>query len=63
MKEADFTYRWNKGWFMVAGNLVKLVNDETGLAEVNLSAWTKLNDKTWQVWKNAKGSSCLPYTG
>jgi len=60
VKEASFTYKWNKGWFMVAGNLVKLVN---GLAEVKLSAWAKLNDKAWQVWKNAKGSSCLPYTG
>ena len=31
---------------------------ETGLAGVKLSAWAKLNDKAWQVWKNAKGSSC-----
>ena len=63
MKEASFTYKWNKGRFMVAGNLVKLVNGETGLAGVKLSAWAKLNNKAWQVWKNAKGSSCLPYTG
>ena len=48
---------------MVAGNLVKLVNDETGLAEVKLSAWAKLNGKAWKVWKNAKGIACLPYTG
>ena len=47
---------------MVARNLVKLVNSETGLAEVKLSAWAKLNDKTWQVWKNVKVSSCLSYT-
>ena len=39
------------------------VNGETGLAEVKLIAWAKLNDKAWQAWKNAKGSSCLPYTG
>ena len=39
------------------------VNGEIGLAEVKLSAWGKLNDKAWQVWKNAKGSSCLPYIG
>jgi len=39
------------------------VNGETGLAEEKLSAWTKLNDKAWRIWKNAKGSSCLPYTG
>lgn len=39
------------------------VNGETGLAEVKLSVWTKLNGKSWQVWKNAKGSFCLPYTG
>jgi len=25
VKEASFTYKWNKGRFMVAGNLVKLV--------------------------------------
>ena len=62
VKEASFTYKWNKGQFMVAGNLVKLVNGETGLIEVKLSAWTKLNIKAWLVWKNAKGSSCLPYT-
>ena len=48
---------------MIAGNLVKLVNGETGLAGVKLSAWAKLNDKAWKVWKNAKGSYCLPYTG
>ena len=36
---------------------------EIGLAEVKTCAWAKLNDKAWQVWKNAKGSSCLPYTG
>ena len=47
MKEASFTYKWNKGGFMVAGNLVKLVNGETGLAQVKLSAWAKLNDKAW----------------
>ena len=23
----------------------------------------KTKYKAWQVWKNAKGSSCLPYTG
>ena len=34
------------------------VNGETGLAEVKHRAWTKLNGKTWQVWKNVKGSSC-----
>ena len=39
------------------------VHGETGLAEVKLSAWAKLNNKAWQVWKNVKGSSCLPYTG
>ena len=39
------------------------VNGEMGLVEVKLSAWAKLNDKVWKVWKNAKGSSCLPYTG
>ena len=39
------------------------VNGETGLAEEKLSAWAKLNDKTWQVWKNSKGSSYLRYTG
>ena len=37
------------------------VNGETGLAEVKLSAWTKLNDKAWQVWEKVKGCSCLPY--
>ena len=42
---------------MVVGNLVKLVNGEIGLAELKLFAWAKLNDKAWQVWKNAKGSS------
>ena len=26
VKEASFTYKWNKGRFMVAGDLVKLVN-------------------------------------
>ena len=49
VKEAGFTYKWNKGWFMVAGNLVELVNGETSLAEVKLSAWAKLNDKAWKV--------------
>ena len=39
------------------------VNGETGLAEVKLSAWTKLNGKICLVWKNVKGSSCLPYRG
>ena len=39
------------------------MNGEIGLAEVKLRAWAKLNDKEWQVWKNAKGRSCLPYTG
>lgn len=63
MKEASFTYKWYKGRFMVVQNLVKLANGETGLARVKLSAWAKLNDKAWQVWKNVKGSSCLPYTG
>ena len=47
MKEASFTYKWNKGQFMVVGNLVKLLNGEMGLAGVKLSAWAKLNDKTW----------------
>ena len=63
VKEASFTYKWNKGRFMIARNLMKLVNGETSLVEVKRSAWTKLNDKAWQAWKNAKESSCLPYTG
>ena len=42
---------------------VTQLNGEIGLAEVKLIAWAKLNDKAWQVWKNAKGSSFLPYTG
>ena len=49
VKEAGFTYKWNKSWLTVVGNLVKLVNGETGLEEVKLSAWANLNDKAWQV--------------
>ena len=52
-----------QGLVRFAGNLVKLVNGEISLAGLKLSAWAKLNDKAWQVWKNAKGSSCLPYIG
>lgn len=62
MKEVGFTYKWNKGWFMIARDFVKLVNGETCLQKVKLNAWAKLKSKTWQVWKNAKGSSCLRYT-
>ena len=38
VKEASFTYKWNKGWFMIARDLVKLVNGEMSLAEVKLHA-------------------------
>ena len=43
--------------------MVIRVNGETGLVEVKISAWAKMNDKAWHVWMNAKGSSCLPCTG
>lgn len=49
VKEASFTYKWRKGRFMIAGDLVKLVNGETWLVGVKPCAWTKLNDKAWQV--------------
>jgi len=32
---------------MITGNLVKLGNGKTGLAEMKLCAWAKLNDKAW----------------
>jgi len=56
-----------KGSSSFAGNTWNIrvikVNGEIGLAKVKLSAWTTLNDKAWQVWKNVKGSSYLPYIG
>ncbi len=38
MKEASFTYKWNKGRFMVAGDLVKLVKVGTGCRRVGQAA-------------------------
>ena len=61
MKTEDM--KWSSSFACDRWNIkVIQVNGETSLAKEKLRAWTKLNNKAWQVWKNAKGSSFLPYT-
>ena len=57
MKEASFTYKWNKGRFMVAGNLVKLVKVGTGGRRVG-QAVLRAGHTIWPLVRWTSGTVC-----
>ncbi len=57
VKEASFTYKWNKGWFMVVGNLVKLVKVGTECRRVG-QVVLRDGHMIWALVRWACGTAC-----
>ena len=57
VKEASFTYKWNKGQFMVAGNLVKLVKVGAGCRRVGQAVLRAVHT-IWALVRWTSGTTC-----